>query len=163
MQRTPPLSRRPRSSHSDHTVSSGDGSPIRKPRPHSIAGRMPSYASHTVSSQLRIGRSAEKTETPGKITTIANTNLLALCISFKKQERQDVVHNYYYHHYFSTISTTREEPVEGRRVGKPPKGNQLLATCPQQVDTHLVGSTCTVSPPGGLIEHPLMTSSLLVV
>ena len=63
IQRTPPLSRRARSSHSDHTMSSSDGSPIRKPRPHSIAGRFPSYASHTVSSQARLGRSEEKKDT----------------------------------------------------------------------------------------------------
>ena len=53
---SPPSSRRPNSSHSDQTLSSGDGSPVRKPRPHSIAGRLPSYMSSTASSEARLGR-----------------------------------------------------------------------------------------------------------
>ena len=53
---SPPSSRRPNSSHSDQTLSSGDGSPVRKPRPRSIAGRLPSYMSSTASSEARLGR-----------------------------------------------------------------------------------------------------------
>ena len=63
---TSPAMRRPRSSQSDHTMSSSDGSPVRKPRPHSIAGRLPSYATPTVSSSARTGRNPDKKIT-GKV------------------------------------------------------------------------------------------------
>ena len=72
--RTPPSMRRPVSSHSKDTLSS-DGSPQRrKPRPHSIAGRMPimsngkmpSYMASTSSFDSRISRDTQKKLT-GKI------------------------------------------------------------------------------------------------
>ncbi len=82
LQRTPPVNRRPRSSQSDHTVSSsGDASPIRKPRPHSIAGRVPGYAAHTVSSQARLGRSTEKKLT-GNLPPLCTRPLSFLCSLF---------------------------------------------------------------------------------
>lgn len=75
--------RRPKSSQSQHTESSagGDGpggSPTRRPpRPHSIAGRVPSYASPTVSSAIRTGRSMEKKSSQVAATANANANASA--------------------------------------------------------------------------------------
>ena len=61
--------RPPKNSQSDLTMSaSSDGSPIRRPRPHSVAGRLPSYASPTVSSKIRISRDTEKKSSPGNLT-----------------------------------------------------------------------------------------------
>ena len=57
---TAPIARRPKSSHSDNTLSSSEWSPMRRPRPHSVGGRLPSYASPTFSSQAHQGRSTEK-------------------------------------------------------------------------------------------------------
>ncbi|KAK2179303.1 hypothetical protein NP493_497g02029 [Ridgeia piscesae] len=57
---TAPIARRPKSSYSDNTLSSSEWSPMRRPRPHSVGGRLPSYASPTFSSQAHQGRSTEK-------------------------------------------------------------------------------------------------------
>src|SRR6218665_1128483 len=46
---------------SDGTISSGGRSPSRQRRPHSVAGRLPNYASPTVASQCRMARGLEKT------------------------------------------------------------------------------------------------------
>ena len=55
-----PMARCSKSNQSDNTLSSSEWSPMRRPRPHSVSGRLPSYASPTFSSQAHHGRSAEK-------------------------------------------------------------------------------------------------------
>ena len=75
---TPPM-KRPKSSQSDLAMSaSSDGSPIRRPRPHSVAGRLPSYASPTVSSQIRMSRDSEK-KSSGNLTVCYRFSKFMLC------------------------------------------------------------------------------------
>ena len=69
---------RPKSSQSDLTMSSSDGSPVRRPRPHSIAGRLPNYASPTVSFQVRTSRSTEK-KSAGNLTVCYRFRKLSSC------------------------------------------------------------------------------------
>ena len=76
-----PGSWRPKSSQSDLTMSSSDGSPVRRPRPHSIAGRLPNYATPTVSFQVRTSRSTEK-KSAGNLTVCYRFRKLSLCFYY---------------------------------------------------------------------------------
>lgn len=73
--RTPPPNFRARSNQSEN--SSGDHSPVRKRRPHSIAGRLPGYAAPTSASQARTGRSEEKKLTGNTHNTVVSLSLLS--------------------------------------------------------------------------------------
>ena len=94
---TPPM-KRPKSSQSDLAMSaSSDGSPIRRPRPHSVAGRLPSYASPTVSSQIRMSRDSEK-KSSGNLTVCYRFSKFMLC------------HLYFSSPHFIFITTTTLPP-----------------------------------------------------